>query len=541
MSTVVERLVESWLDSQTERRYQAAFVQMLVSQGWSVLHSTRHSALEFGKDVVARAPDGDLYAFQLKGNPGSRLTKSEAQGLVPQIEELTKVPLPLNFRKGSERFRAVLVTNGEIDEEASTLLALMAGDLTAQTAAISLSWWGRGELVSRLLLTAGQVWPTSPEGTRTLLNLLAADGSDLPDIHALTQVLLETAPEPDRKPSASLLNSRLSATLLIAEIAKSKWYEANNHFALYQMTIIAAMFASKFIAKGKSRKNLVQNYASVALTHARDLLAEAQRDHFDPDEIWIVGDPLADVDVMWHRRNLIAECASVLLLAKEPEAHPTDVGFARKLIESSLEEPKIWGEGAIPSLILRYWALYPWGGIRGEHRLAAILSRVLAANRSQSPGTFPLAAPYYDFTSCWARSAGVPWMADAGIFQESFEDRIWTARVLLLMLAKRNLKVTCKALWPAFSQLLHECVEIDPRFFRQCVLADEGRQVSRTYYGRTWNQLLEEATTLEQSCDYLADFDDMPWLVAAYVAAVPYRAWEPVVMWLDRKLCRTWH
>ncbi len=49
MSSVVERLVESWLDSQTERRYQSAFVQMLVSEGWTVLHSTRHSALEFGR------------------------------------------------------------------------------------------------------------------------------------------------------------------------------------------------------------------------------------------------------------------------------------------------------------------------------------------------------------------------------------------------------------------------------------------------------------------------------------------------------------
>lgn len=41
MSTVAERLLESWLDSQTERRYQPAFIQMLVSDGWTVLHNTR--------------------------------------------------------------------------------------------------------------------------------------------------------------------------------------------------------------------------------------------------------------------------------------------------------------------------------------------------------------------------------------------------------------------------------------------------------------------------------------------------------------------
>ena len=66
------------MDSQTERRYQPAFIQMLVSEGWAVLHNTRHSPIEFGKDVIAHNPSGVLHCFQLKGNPGSRVTKSEA-------------------------------------------------------------------------------------------------------------------------------------------------------------------------------------------------------------------------------------------------------------------------------------------------------------------------------------------------------------------------------------------------------------------------------------------------------------------------------
>ena len=49
MISVVERLVESWLDSQGERQYQPAFIQLLVSEGWSVLHNTRHSPIELGK------------------------------------------------------------------------------------------------------------------------------------------------------------------------------------------------------------------------------------------------------------------------------------------------------------------------------------------------------------------------------------------------------------------------------------------------------------------------------------------------------------
>lgn len=541
MSTVIERLVETWLDNQTERRYQAAFVQMLVSLGWSVVHSTRHSALEFGKDVVARSPEGELFAFQLKGNPGSRLTKAEAQGLVPQIEELNKVPLPQNFRKVRERHHSVLVTNGEIDEEAQTLFALMAEDVGATTAAISFKWWGRGELITRFLSTAGQVWPTSPNGTRTLLNLMAADGRDLPDLEAFTQVLLETSPIETGKASVSLLNSRVSSVLLISEIAKTKWYEEDNHYALYQLTIIATMYVSRFVRGNKGRKAIARDYARLAEVHARDLLQEAQNALFDPFTIWMGGNPLSEVDIMWHRRNLIAECAAFLLMSTSDEDGEYDRVYAREMVSASLAEPKLWGEGAIPSLIMRYWSVYKWGGISAEFGLAAILKEMLSVSRGHVQKTLPLAGPYYDFTSCWARTQGVLWLADPGILEDSFEERMWMARTILLMLAKRNMKGTCKQLWPDFSHVLHESMSMAPEHFRDCLLSVEGEHISRTYYALTWQELLQEAQKLEACCDYLSDFEDVPWIVAAYVSIVPYRAWEPVMMWLDRRLCSTWH
>lgn len=541
MSTVVERLVETWLDNQTERRYQAAFVQMLVSLGWSVLHSTRHSALEFGKDVVARNPEGELFAFQLKGNPGSRLTKSEAQGLVPQIEELNKVPLPRNFGKVRERHNAVLVTNGEIDEEAQALFALMAEDVGETTAAISFKWWGRGELIARFLSTAGQIWPTSPEGTRTLLNLMAADGKDLPDLEAFTKVLVETAPVETGKASTSLLNSRVSSTLLISEIAKAKWYEEDNHYALYQLTIVATMYVSRFVRENKGRKALVRDYARLAETHAQDLLREAQSTFFEPSTTWTGGDPLSEVDIMWHRRNLVAECAAFLLLAKPDEDDDYDRSYAREMAAASLAEPKLWGEGAIPSLIMRYWSGYEWGGISAEFGLAAILQHLMSVSRGKVQDAIPLASPYYDFTSCWARSQGAFWLADPGILEDSFDERMWTARTILLMLAKRNMKVTCKQLWPDFSHILHESMSMASGHFRDCRLSVEGELISRTYYTLTWQELLHEAHELEAVCDHLSDFEDAPWIVAAYVSIVPYRAWEPVMMWLDRRLCSTWH
>ena len=67
---MIARLIEDWWDSASERAYQTAFCQMLAARGHQILHSTRHSPLEFGKDVISICPEGQACAFQLKGCPG---------------------------------------------------------------------------------------------------------------------------------------------------------------------------------------------------------------------------------------------------------------------------------------------------------------------------------------------------------------------------------------------------------------------------------------------------------------------------------------
>jgi len=116
---VFERLIESWLDNASERTYQAPFCQMLAAQGYTVMHSTRHSPIEFGKDVIAKAPDGTLCAYQLKGNPGARLTLTQMRDIQGQLLQLVSQPIKYPGLR-THSHKSYLVTNGEVDEEAQT-------------------------------------------------------------------------------------------------------------------------------------------------------------------------------------------------------------------------------------------------------------------------------------------------------------------------------------------------------------------------------------------------------------------------------------
>jgi hypothetical protein len=97
---LLERLIENWLDSASERSYQRCFCQMLTGQGFRIVHNTKHTPQEFGKDVIAVSPEGKLVGYQLKGNPGATLTPSQFDEIRGQLEQLATLALGIPGYEG---------------------------------------------------------------------------------------------------------------------------------------------------------------------------------------------------------------------------------------------------------------------------------------------------------------------------------------------------------------------------------------------------------------------------------------------------------
>src|SRR6266851_2491672 len=120
---------------------------MLAADGHRVVHSTRHSPIEFGKDVIT-IKDGVPCAFQLKGNPGSRLTLVQFREIQGQLLQLATQPIVYPGINPAVRHRCYLVTNGEVDEEAQRAL----DDVNRQLHAMGyeqdrIHLWSRGRLL----------------------------------------------------------------------------------------------------------------------------------------------------------------------------------------------------------------------------------------------------------------------------------------------------------------------------------------------------------------------------------------------------------
>lgn len=540
MNSIIERLLESWLDSQTERKYQPAFIQFLTSAGWNVLHNTRHSPIEFGKDVVARDPKGILYCFQLKGNPASRLTKAEAQSILPQILELIEVPLSATFKlKRGEKYKAVLVTNGEVDEEARLLLNSISKRTGKPGAAASdFLIWSRGTLLAGFNKTSGGVWPTSVSGARAVLDIISSDGKALPDIQKISMALREVAPSPTKKTSNSEKTAHLTGALLVAEILKSAWYQENNHYALYQITVLTCVYALQF-ADSKQRITLISKYSMSALEHCVALLDEARKQRFDADMAWAAHNHLSEWDIQWERRRLVGDCAASLILSDYP-CDKFDEKYAKQILRSTFYKPRFWGYGAVPSAIHKFWAISKsHGGNDADLHLGRILTAALGATCSHA-AKIQLASPYYSFEDTWAFNNQLNYFANESIFEDNFRNRAWFAIPILYMLAKRNYKQTCKSVWGLFSQASHEEPLLSENSFFTAAHAREGKMKTRTFHGMHWSELVNEAVKNKEG-KFLDPYENFVWLIAAYLAIAPHRAWTGAIMWLDQQFGPHWY
>jgi hypothetical protein len=304
------------------------------------------------------------------------------------------------------------------------------------------------------------------------------------------------------------------------------------------VTVLACMVALP-LADTKHRLTMIERYAQLALEHCTDLLEEAKQKNFEPDRAWAEYDLLEEIDVMWERRCLVADCAVIALLGGR-DMSPGIRRYATELVTCVTHQVMLWGQAQIPSLIVAFWARsLVDAGIGKEFDLAATLRAVEQANSGANERVV-LPGPYYPWPDVWALHQDKPHLTDTPIFNHTAVGHLHFERSIMGMLAKRNMKRTCAELWPDHSRMIHEEPELPDHTFVSAVHADEGSV--RDFQLRTgiWADVVNEAIDAG-NVTFLERFAELAWLVAAYVSLVPYRAWTSVLMWLDGRFSQTWY
>ena len=540
---MIERLIENWLDSASERSYQACFCQMLVGQGHTVVHSTRHSPIEFGKDVISIAPDGVPCAFQLKGNPGSRLSQSEMRDILPQLIQMATQAIVFPGIPVVPH-RSYLVTNGFVEEEAARIVDDTNLNFRRQKLKCKILIIDRGDLLSQSQKLGARLWPSELSEFNALLQLLLCDGKDLYPVHILHRLLVKILFLAREKHAVTSdeMRRRVTSAALITGISLQNFHREQNHYAL--ITAWTMFFA---YAAGCCERYRLPNDKRITATLnlAEDeiygslwaLCREAQsRTHL------VEGDPLTDmIAYRWRYTTLVGLSAILWLWIRERRLSP-DPESVRGL-EHFLAGPHtfldMWSEGAIPLLLaLDFYDGETKASRQYEQEITGLLGILVARNGKK--GIAPIPNPYVGITEASEKLLDLIGGMPKSQRMESFRGSSFYARSLFSLLVRTNMKELCKDLWPAFSHLGHKEFVPDQKWQFSLYKSESGEEVTKQFPRRqTWETIVEEARDV--SCRGVpSKLKGRPHILFLFVSLFPYRGTPAGIRYLAWCFSKIW-
>ena len=521
---MIEKLLENWLDSASERSYQPVFVQMLSAEGYTVLHSTRHCLLEFGKDILAIAPDGVGCAFQLKGDPKGRLRISSfRRDIQPQLVQLmAQTPSYPGFPEGPHR--AYLVSNGQFEEEVQAA----AREMNRAPYPAKIEFWSRGKLLELCKKHGLTLWPSELEGERDLLELYLSDPKDQLPLETLANMLssILKMSKDDKALNSQELSRAASSAAWLTGIATATFAEAENHQAVaYGWALCCTLLIGAYEKHAVGDVTNAQSSLELAKYSLLDSLTALWHETEKKAHL-IEGDALTDPEIYHWRIGVLFGLLSSLAIAEDSQRLLTDT--ERKNLHTWLKDPKhrleIWGEAVMANIIpWVVWLRKNDASTRPDAEIYHLAKTAIERNQRNSQS--PLPAPYYSFEQILRhRLKPAKFLHGDSLGHETFDGSSFTVEALLHLVARTNVKSYCKALWPSFSKLGHRRLYLEEPWqfclFRSSYGQEETKLYQLTY---TWDQLKADARKGEKPPCIPQALQSNPWLLSMWWQVAPYR------------------
>jgi len=552
------------LDSIGERGYQSAFLQMLVGEGHTIVHSTRHTPIEFGKDVITIDSDGTPCAYQLKGNPGSRLTLSQFRDIKPQLTELVEQPIVYAGVPDSPH-KCVLVTNGEVEEEVQRAIDDMNRDLERRGFHPNqrLEIVSRGQMLAWAIEHSGDFWPNDFSVHENLIRMYNVDGRDQPDMELLSSSLdaiLAISKKRPKTKKPAFVRSMVSASLFIS-FAIRNYIRASNHNAVVAAWVsLLGMYACAldrygYQLVGDSLKAYEASRTAMlgALLDLLDELAdrvgklEVVEGEQEPDynRVYLQGGSLSD-RAMWNARALktLSLLSLLRIEAKQPgsslELNELQTHTISVLTKPGVTKLEIWGEAAIPQVIAHAmaWRLED-PTVQPNMAFYDVLRWITARNLKTEEGFAP--SPYHDLNDCLRSQLKSVLETKAKDISTEVQPRSsYFAEGLLHCFVRANIKSYAKSVWPDMTRLMHNSFVPERAWGYGLWRAENGQNLSRQLVHRyEWLDLQRDSANTETPNIPMQLRRD-PVVLLAFLIYYPHRGIPESIRYLHYRICGTW-
>lgn len=319
---------------------------MLAAEGEELLYIATHGPFEKGKDVITRARDGSIRAYQLKSGDIRLANWREING---QIINLVELPVNIPQCPPNLKHMPFLVTSGRVDDVVLDYVNTANIGWQQRGFSFPLAVVEKSQLVHRFVNVHGTFLPQEAKDFQLLLTLLLSDGDSPLDKASFSKFLLSVIRFEGDAKKRDVSRSLSSAVLLTSYILSSA-ERCNNHWVLFEAWIMVASHILAAATKFSLSEDLWKPSFELTMTAgngALDGLIEECKERGQ----FIEGHPVVDGFFYTARQLMLAGLLSAWALARRRSGLAPDERV-EKIISARVKESSIWGESAAPFVLL---------------------------------------------------------------------------------------------------------------------------------------------------------------------------------------------
>ncbi len=521
---MIERIIENWLINVNEKSFQTPFCQLLISEGYTVVHLSRHGPFEEGKDILAIDPDGIPCAFQLKGSNGRKISQTEWGKYVEQVVRLVEIPIEHPSIDKTLKRNVFFVLNGELEEEVRVEITKRNTDWKSRNCP-ELDTILLGELTKRFSKMYTEIWPLNLSSEKDLLELYLNEGLGYLDKNKFSKFFEKFIIENKRSKKLEI-QRLLAGSSLYCSIALTPFVKTQNHIALIEGWIIFLAFLISVIEENDLEEKYWVRTANLIEETIIASLENLYQEVIDK-KILTTGNVLVDGPFYRGRITWILSYLSAyyLQLLKNND----EIKIKEKLELFFLENFKniyLWGEYAIPQLFSIMWGYHALGFIYRSNRLLYLIFKGVLEKTINKDGLTP---PYHNLGDIILNET----MLSNHLKEFKISERSYSLNSLIHLLTKQGYRGIIAENWQKISKIqLAEFIPSNSINF--CLWHCESGSLNESIPNslQSWKDLQTQANSinLEIIPKY---FRDRPEYLLLFLIVFPHRINSDVVKFLN--------
>lgn len=514
----------------SELGYQFPFCQILINEGYRLIHFSKGTAFEQGKDIIAVDKKDVPHIYQLKGG---NITLTKWRNIVKaEIEELIDLPIVHPSVKKNKKPVPYLVTNGYLEDT-----------VRVQIDSLNASKWKHnpvqvillGELLEKFLKWSYEFTPQEIDNYKTFLDLYFANGIDFQDEEKLSNLLKSVLRINDASQPKEERKRNIAAAILFTSYIVSPFKQKENHITIVQTLVLLSSYILAVAEKFQLEDSYWKESFELVWSEIKNALKSLEKE-IEDDGLNKLYVSIWDGEIVPYRKHIAVSYLYAYKLSQIIEGDEDWKSIGRDDFYQKIEDSlSIFGESSILAYIYFFEYIFKLtkDNISSTAWLVIPLKALIVYNGRK--GTDGLLSPYYKAQTSIIHLLG---LEDEDEIREAFTHKSFFIKPLIDLFARYNRKDILEKCWRELTYIEQERFVPEEKWRYFLWRSEQGiYKMEFPKQTQSWKELTDEANETDTN-EIPEMILKLPFFLPLFLLVFPHRINTNLIKLLDSSVNR---